>query len=161
MSNSFKLLDCTLRDGGYYTDWDFSDRFVDDYVKSMLDSGMDIIEIGYRSQSNDVYHGSYLYTPDYLIDYIDSRSSDVALAIMINESEFRSSEEFQGFDRMLCTPSMTKVDIVRIATDIEYFGNAYAVFMNSPHWVAPICYTIFLLLFGFIILELMQNFISC
>ena len=24
-----KILDCTLRDGGYYTNWDFDDKIVD------------------------------------------------------------------------------------------------------------------------------------
>lgn len=27
-----KLLDCTLRDGGYYTNWDFDDTVVDSYI---------------------------------------------------------------------------------------------------------------------------------
>ena len=26
-----KILDCTLRDGGYYTGWDFSDNLVNSY----------------------------------------------------------------------------------------------------------------------------------
>lgn len=26
-----KILDCTLRDGGYYTNWDFDDKTVDAY----------------------------------------------------------------------------------------------------------------------------------
>ena len=28
-----KILDCTLRDGGYYTNWDFDDKLVNDYLK--------------------------------------------------------------------------------------------------------------------------------
>ena len=27
------ILDCTFRDGGYYTDWNFSDRIVLDTIK--------------------------------------------------------------------------------------------------------------------------------
>ena len=29
----FKILDCTLRDGGYYTNWDFSSEVVDSYIQ--------------------------------------------------------------------------------------------------------------------------------
>ena len=29
-----KLLDCTLRDGGYYTNWSFDDDFVKRFIKS-------------------------------------------------------------------------------------------------------------------------------
>lgn len=31
----FKILDCTLRDGGYYTNWDFSSEVVDSYIQAM------------------------------------------------------------------------------------------------------------------------------
>ena len=30
-----KLLDCTLRDGGYYTNWSFDDNFVKRFIKSL------------------------------------------------------------------------------------------------------------------------------
>ena len=29
------ILDCTLRDGGYYTHWDFDKKFVEQYLKLM------------------------------------------------------------------------------------------------------------------------------
>lgn len=32
---NFKILDCTLRDGEYYTDWDFDSKIVDEYILSM------------------------------------------------------------------------------------------------------------------------------
>lgn len=44
-----KILDCTLRDGGYYTDWDFDDRLVESYVDAMNVLPVDAIEVGYRS----------------------------------------------------------------------------------------------------------------
>ena len=28
-----KILDCTLRDGGYYTNWDFDETIVEQYIK--------------------------------------------------------------------------------------------------------------------------------
>ena len=28
-----EILDCTLRDGGYYTNWDFDKSLVEDYIK--------------------------------------------------------------------------------------------------------------------------------
>ena len=43
-----KLLDCTLRDGGYYTNWDFDHELVELYLKSMEDASIDVIEIGFR-----------------------------------------------------------------------------------------------------------------
>ena len=37
-----KLLDCTLRDGGYYTNWKFDDDLVRELVSSLSKSGVDI-----------------------------------------------------------------------------------------------------------------------
>jgi len=33
-----KILDCTLRDGGYYTNWDFDRKLVDTYIKPTFPS---------------------------------------------------------------------------------------------------------------------------
>ena len=43
-----KILDCTLRDGGYYNNWDFDHELVELYLKSMEDASIDVIEIGFR-----------------------------------------------------------------------------------------------------------------
>ena len=53
------ILDCTFRDGGYYTNWDFSSDLVDAYIKAMNALPVDYIEIGYRnnpSKENLVIH---------------------------------------------------------------------------------------------------------
>ena len=44
-----KLLDCTLRDGGYYTNWDFDDTVVDSYIQAMNALPIDYLELGYRN----------------------------------------------------------------------------------------------------------------
>ena len=46
--NSIKILDCTLRDGGYYNDWRFSKSLVSEYIKAVNNSNIDIVEIGFR-----------------------------------------------------------------------------------------------------------------
>ena len=40
-----KILDCTLRDGGYYNNWDFSQELVESYLKTMSATKMDYVEI--------------------------------------------------------------------------------------------------------------------
>ena len=47
--NTTKLLDCTLRDGGYYTNWNFDDKLVEVYAESMENLPIDYVEVGYRS----------------------------------------------------------------------------------------------------------------
>ena len=39
------LLDCTLRDGGYYNNWNFSKSFINNYLKTMKVSGKKYVEL--------------------------------------------------------------------------------------------------------------------
>ena len=42
-----KLLDCTLRDGGYVNDWDFGKKAIREIKTSVEKSGVELIEVGF------------------------------------------------------------------------------------------------------------------
>ena len=42
-----KLLDCTLRDGGYINNWQFGRKEINRIASCLVNSGMDIIEMGF------------------------------------------------------------------------------------------------------------------
>ena len=44
-----KVLDCTVRDGGLINKWQFSDDFVSKVFQALSQSGVDYMEIGYKS----------------------------------------------------------------------------------------------------------------
>ena len=46
--NKITILDCTLRDGGYYNNWNFSLTQITDYLKVIQEIGVDVVEIGFR-----------------------------------------------------------------------------------------------------------------
>ena len=46
MHKNVTVLDCTLRDGGYYNDWDFEPELVRDYLLAMDALQIDFVEIG-------------------------------------------------------------------------------------------------------------------
>lgn len=51
---TIKLLDCTLRDGGYINNWNFGEKHIRDTILSLEKSGVDILETGFiRSESTD------------------------------------------------------------------------------------------------------------
>ena len=52
-----KLLDCTLRDGGYYNNWEFDLDLVNDYLQAMDTLKIDFVEIGFRSLKKDGFKG--------------------------------------------------------------------------------------------------------
>jgi 4-hydroxy 2-oxovalerate aldolase len=47
--DQIKIIDVTLRDGGYRNNFDFDMGYIDAHVRSVSDTGVDIIEVGYRN----------------------------------------------------------------------------------------------------------------
>ena len=47
-NNKINLLDCTLRDGGYYNNWFFNKELINEYLKVMDMIKIDYVEIGFR-----------------------------------------------------------------------------------------------------------------
>lgn len=48
--NHFKLLDCTLRDGGYVNDWEFGHNTLVNVFERVSGAGVDFIEVGFLDQ---------------------------------------------------------------------------------------------------------------
>lgn len=44
---SIKLLDCTLRDGGYINDWNFGYQTIRSIIRKLVDSKVDYVEVGF------------------------------------------------------------------------------------------------------------------
>ena len=105
------ILDCTLRDGGYYTNWDFNKKLVKDYLTHIEKLPVNYIEIGYRSNMDNEYYGEYFYLPNNTLKFIKQYSSK-KLAIMLNVKEFYEEQSLDLLDG-LCE----YVNLVRLATD--------------------------------------------
>ncbi len=45
--NNIKLLDCTLRDGGYVNDWEFGYDNIINVFERLISAGIDIVEVGF------------------------------------------------------------------------------------------------------------------
>jgi 4-hydroxy 2-oxovalerate aldolase len=104
------LLDCTLRDGGYYTDWDFPKPLVKDYFAAMESlSPVQYVEIGYRSKPLEGYYGEYFYCPAYVLQFAKSMMPSKKIAVMLNEKDVKPEDT----DELLtvCKPYVTMIRI--------------------------------------------------
>lgn len=81
-----KVLDCTIRDGGYYTDWDFERKLIDEYLEKIEHRPIDYIEIGYRSVEEKGYFWEYFYLLKKTVDAIYEKSSKNS-SIMLNGND--------------------------------------------------------------------------
>ncbi len=106
-----QLLDCTFRDGGYYTDWDFNEVTVHTYLDGMNKLSIDYIELGYRNNPEKEYLGKFGYCPVYLLKQIRELSHK-KLAVMLNEKSTKVEDL-----KNLTEPIKGYVDMIRIAVD--------------------------------------------
>ena len=64
-TDKFKILDCTIRDGGYLNNWRFEKKMVREVYRALSKAGVDIVEIGFRGTdkyfSRDQF-GSWRFT---------------------------------------------------------------------------------------------------
>ena len=49
MNHNIEFLDCTLRDGGYYNNWNFEKKLVNKYLKAINETKIRYIELGFIS----------------------------------------------------------------------------------------------------------------
>ena len=113
-----KILDCTLRDGGYYTNWDFESSLVDTYLAAVNQLPIDYIEVGYRNLPQEEYMGEYGYCPVTTLQHIREKCSK-KIAVMLNEK----STKVDNLEHLL-PPIVELVDMVRLAVDPKNFDRA-------------------------------------
>lgn len=114
---SIKLLDCTLRDGGYHNLWDFSADMITEYLGSMLALGVDYVELGFRSLDQSEFRGATAFTTDRFLATLDIPDS-LKIGVMINAAELSDSTgRIDGvLDALFSSSDRSRVDLVRIAT---------------------------------------------
>lgn len=122
-SKQITFLDCTLRDGGYYNNWDFSQELIEKYLEAMVAAKIDIVELGLRSLINNGYKGACAYTTDDFIRSLNIPSS-LKIGIMINASELINKLTVEeNLSKLI--PNVKKdspVDLVRVACHYHEFA---------------------------------------
>lgn len=85
-----RILDCTLRDGGYTNNWNFSkEQVVDSYI-ACKNSGVEYTEVGFRRSGPEDGFGVWYHTPEEVINSTLSKVVDekTKLAIMAQMGTF-------------------------------------------------------------------------
>jgi len=127
MTASPKILDCTFRDGGYYTDWDFDRSTVQDYLLAIDESGVDFVEIGFRGPAiAGRSMGPFAHCPDWLLAEFDLPRR-ARLGVMVNASDLLRSGVSPVAPEWFAPAAASPVSLVRVAA---HFPEVEAV---RPH----------------------------
>mgnify|MGYP001300798745 FL=1 len=86
-NNKINLLDCTLRDGGYYNNWFFKKELINEYLKVMDMIKIDYVEIGFRFLDKVKIKGPCAYSEERFLRSLKI-PKDLKLGVMINASDF-------------------------------------------------------------------------
>ncbi len=117
------ILDCTLRDGGYYNNWNFDSDLVDGYLRAMEECSVSYVELGFRFNSSDESFGPFGSTTEDFLNSLDLPSS-LKYALMINGKEFLESNEealTKLVNKTFVPADRSKITLVRVAIN---FGMA-------------------------------------
>jgi 4-hydroxy 2-oxovalerate aldolase len=120
-----KLLDCTLRDGGYYNAWDFSPLLISEYLSAMRAAQVDIVELGFRFLENNGFKGPCAYTTD---DFLRGLAipDGLSVGVMVNGADLCTSLGLQpALERLFPVPaSSSPVGLVRFACHFRELSEA-------------------------------------
>lgn len=123
-----KVIDCTIRDGGLINNHYFTDDFVKAVYKALADSGIDYMEMGYRS-SRELFppkdYGAWKYCDDDKIrEIIDGVESSIKLAVMVDAHRVKE-QSFVPVDK-------SPVSMIRVATYVKDIDKAIEL-VNKSH----------------------------
>ena len=128
--NKLFLLDCSLRDGGYYNNWDFSENFINSYLEVLGNINVDYCEIGFRFSKNSGFKGSCAFTSEKFLNALKIPDS-LKVAVMINANDVVVNNvlNYEIINQLIpVKASESKVDLIRIACHAELIETIIPLF---------------------------------
>ena len=84
--DNINILDCTLRDGGYYNNWNFSKKFINEYLHSIKYTKINYVELGFAQIKKNRNNGLCYNVDNNLINSL-TIPKNLNIGIMINAKD--------------------------------------------------------------------------
>ena len=110
LRDQVSVLDCTIRDGGYITEWQFDTSMVRECYRALSKAGVDYVELGYRdsaSASGSNPSGMWRRVDETLLAEVTDGIDGAAIAVMVDYGKTRVDD--------FPTQSKSRVHLVRMA----------------------------------------------
>jgi len=134
-----KVLDCTLRDGGYYNDWNFPIDIAQQTVSSLHSAGVDIIEVGLKSAVDEKCSGLFKYCNEEYLDFLrDFTKTDFSYMLNVKEFIVDGSLNKPALDQIILDANQSVFAMCRLAThyaDINILNDFHAYFQGKGYQV--------------------------
>ncbi len=114
-----KVLDCTIRDGGYINNWQFDKKLVREVYRALSKAGVDTVEIGFHGTAkyfDREKHGAWRFSEEGDVREIAAGISGAKLAVM---GDFGRIDEAD-----ICNAKDSIVDLIRVAVHKDNLQHA-------------------------------------
>jgi len=121
-SKTVKLLDCTLRDGGYLNNWKFSHKLAKDVYRAVSDAGIDFFEIGFKGSKKFLdsnKFGLWRFSEDKDILSVKEDIQGAKICVMADFGKFDTNT--------LSAKCDTEIDLVRVAVHKNKIAEALSL----------------------------------
>ncbi len=112
---NLKILDCTLRDGGYYNNWFFDKDLVHTYLNALAKAKVSYIELGFRNPETKGL-GPLAYTTEDYLNKLELPEGPI-YGVMIDAKDY--SKKGVNIVDFFCKKENSKISLVRIAVNFE------------------------------------------
>lgn len=101
-----KILDCTLRDGGYVNDWGFGKNNIRSMISNMVSAHIDIIETGFIRDVSHNEDSAVFSSMEQIAEMIHPKKTGIIYAVMIEQRNFNN--------RLISKYDGLSVDVIRL-----------------------------------------------
>jgi len=118
------FLDCTLRDGGYYNDWDFEEDLVNSYLEAMASSDVDYVELGLRRFTADKCLGASAFSTSQYLERL-TLPDGPKYGVMVDAKTILNSGLTQdhAINKLFKDSLNEKIKLVRVAAHFDELLN--------------------------------------
>ena len=96
--SDIKVLDCTLRDGGYINSWNFGNNAIHGIIKNLEEAKIDIIECGFIRNATESNDSTVFASMQQVERVIRPKKDGVQYAVMIDQHNYNPEliSEYSG-----------------------------------------------------------------
>lgn len=106
--NKIRILDCTLRDGGYVNNWEFGKDNIKKIILKLFEANIDIIECGFLTNKNQYNPDcSKFDTVERIAEFLPKDRRNLEMVCMVNYGEY-NLEDLPDYDG-------SSIDGIRVA----------------------------------------------
>lgn len=91
-NDNVTLLDCTLRDGGYITNWYFGSQVIREIIQNMVDANLDYIEVGYLNNKSYDKGSTQFHSISQIADFIPKERKNSTILAMVDVMQYKIAD---------------------------------------------------------------------